>query len=385
MKFVLSGVETNNKGAELMFYAILQEIERKFPDSKVYVALDSVKQGLDYIKTSLKLSEKPVYYARKWFYKLRLNGVAYRLHIPVSPNLFQDRYALRGADYFIDGSGFAFSDQWDIPDSLIEQKTKLWEANYNEGAKLIFLPQALGPFAKDYSRKQLSAIGEYASIIMPREKQSYQYLKESGLVDMNKVHQFTDFTSLVNGIVPTRYDYLRNSICVIPNLRMVDKGAITMEGYIKLLSEIIKAAKVRGHNVFLLNHEGIGDEKLAYQLQKAVDGSIDVVTGLNALEVKGLISISYLVITSRFHGVASALNSCVPCLATSWSFKYSELFNDYNLDGCILPLDSFDKTMAMVLCLLDDTNNNKMRNHLKEQLPRIQNETREMWNLIWSL
>ena len=33
MKIVLWGVETNNKGAELMLYAILQEIERKFPDA----------------------------------------------------------------------------------------------------------------------------------------------------------------------------------------------------------------------------------------------------------------------------------------------------------------------------------------------------------------
>lgn len=35
MKVVLSGVETNNKGAELMLYAILQEIERRSPGSTI--------------------------------------------------------------------------------------------------------------------------------------------------------------------------------------------------------------------------------------------------------------------------------------------------------------------------------------------------------------
>ena len=30
MNFILSGIETKNKGAELMLYAILQEIEKKF-------------------------------------------------------------------------------------------------------------------------------------------------------------------------------------------------------------------------------------------------------------------------------------------------------------------------------------------------------------------
>lgn len=385
MKFVLSGVETNNKGAELMLYAILQEIERKYPDSKVYVGLDSVQQGLDYIHTSLELCEKPVYYTRKWFQRMHLYGIARRLHIHVPTKWFQDRYAIKGTDYFIDGSGFAFSDQWNIPEWLIEQKTKLWEANASVGAKLIFLPQALGPFTKEYSRRQLSVIAKYASVIMPREKQSYQYIQESGLVDMEKVWKFADFTSLVKGTVPSQYEYLRDSVCVIPNLRMIDKGAITMEGYVKLLSSIIKNAKAHGHNVFLLNHEGKGDEELAYKLKDALSGDIAVFTGLNALEVKGLISISYLVISSRFHGVASALNSCVPCLATSWSFKYAELFNDYKLDGCILPLDDPNLAISMIEKYLDPHVNESIRNHLIEQRPHIQQNTREMWDLIWNL
>ena len=37
MRIVLSGIETNNKGAELMLYAILQEIERKYPNAEVFV------------------------------------------------------------------------------------------------------------------------------------------------------------------------------------------------------------------------------------------------------------------------------------------------------------------------------------------------------------
>ena len=37
MKYVLNGVETNNKGAEIMLYAILQEIERRDKDAVVYL------------------------------------------------------------------------------------------------------------------------------------------------------------------------------------------------------------------------------------------------------------------------------------------------------------------------------------------------------------
>ena len=55
MKIVLSGVQTINKGAELMLYAILQEIERKWPDAEVFIPPMRIRQGLDYVQTSLDL------------------------------------------------------------------------------------------------------------------------------------------------------------------------------------------------------------------------------------------------------------------------------------------------------------------------------------------
>ena len=45
MRIVLNGVETNNKGAELMLYAILQEIERKFPDAEVFMPYLALRRG----------------------------------------------------------------------------------------------------------------------------------------------------------------------------------------------------------------------------------------------------------------------------------------------------------------------------------------------------
>ena len=61
MKIVLSGVETNNKGAELMLYAILQEIERKWPDADVYISQKRIKQGLNYVKSlDLRVALFPV-------------------------------------------------------------------------------------------------------------------------------------------------------------------------------------------------------------------------------------------------------------------------------------------------------------------------------------
>jgi len=380
MKIVLWGVETNNKGGELMLYAILQEIERKFPDAKVYLPYSRMKNDKGYIKT--KLDFKPTPHS-EFVYKKHLQGLFRKLHLPV--DVLNRTNIVKDADWFIDGSGFAFSDQWDIKDKRVKMWQDMLSPLHKRGCKIVFLPQAFGPLEKPNTKKTLALLSENANIIMPRERVSYEYLQESGIVDMQKVRVFTDFTSLVEGQFPKEYEHLRNGICVIPNIRMIDKGMISFDDYIRLLSVIISEGKKSGRPVYLLNHEGPKDGNLCLQCQKSVGSDVEAVTNLNALELKGLIASAYLVVTSRFHGLVSALNCCVPCLATSWSHKYEELYHDYSLNSYVLPLDDYDTAICQVRELLGKHENERIRKHLAMQVPEIKAQTREMWDCIWNL
>jgi colanic acid/amylovoran biosynthesis protein len=202
-------------------------------------------------------------------------------------------------------------------------------------------------------------------------------------MNMSKVALCTDFASLARGTFPFGYEHLHNGICLIPNMRMIDTGACSIENYLSLMSNIIETALHTGHPVYLLNHEDVKDEQLAIKCKAGIKQHIEVVTGLNALQVKGMIASAYLVVSSRFHGVASSLNSCVPCLATSWSHKYQELFRDYGLDSCVLPLDNITQAVEKVNEYLDEDNNKKIREHLSQQVPSIQKCTRQMWDMVW--
>lgn len=377
MKIVLTGVETNNKGAELMLYAILQEIERTHPDAQVYVEPESNSQGLNYIKSKVDLRYWPF---AKFINKTHINGIFSRLHLPL--NWIKDTRAVK-ADYLLDGSGFCFSDQCGMWGRKADWWERVLKRQYENGAKIVFLPQAFGPLEQDDTKNAIRVLNKYAALIMPRESVSYDYIEKSGLVDMQKVRIFTDFTSLVEGVFPIKYEQLRDGICVIPNMKMIDKGCISMEGYLELLSSIIDEGKKSGHPVYLLNHEGKKDERLASECRKRLNNSIEVVSNINALEVKGLIASAYMVVTSRFHGLASSLNSCVPSLATSWSHKYSELFKDYGLDDYVLPLDDIDAAVEMVKGLIDERTNVEVRNKLEEKKSAIQEQSRKMWKLVW--
>ena len=381
MKIVLSGVETNNKGAELMLYAILQEIERKYPDAIVYIPYSSVYQGLGYVSTSLNLTYTP--YSRLIF-KTHISGFFRRLHLPLE--WLYKANLVKHAEYFIDASGFHFSDH---KKNFTPLKVARWNCLLREyrgqGTKIIFLPQAFGPAVKKNTLNGLKCISKYADLIMARERVSYGYLEQSGVMDMNKVRLQTDFTSIVEGVFPEDYEHLKDGICIIPNLRMIDTGTISKDNYVGLISAIINSCKTSGHPIYLLNHEGKEDEQLANECKQRIGNGIEVVTGLNALEVKGIIASSYVVVTSRFHGLASALNSCIPCLATSWSHKYEELFNDYDLSDCILPLDNNDMAVEKVSIMLNKSNNEKIRHHLSTKVEEVKNQTKEMWRTVWSL
>ena len=80
---------------------------------------------------------------------------------------------------------------------------------------------------------------------------------------------------------------------------MIDKGTITLEAYLAIIENIADLCMASGHKVYMLNHEGADDAELGRICVERIGKGIELVTGLNALEVKGLISTSYLCITSR--------------------------------------------------------------------------------------
>ena len=379
MNFLLTGVETNNKGAELMLYAILQEIERKFPNSNIYIDKKNIRQGTEYINTRLHL-ETLDSMKRRVYEALRINSILRRLKLPIldtTPDIPK-------VDYLIDGSGLLFTDTM----SDIETEHS-WENVLkpikNNNSKIIFLPQGFGPMNENHTKRAVAMLFKYADLVCPREWVSYDYLKNSGVADMKKVKTYTDFTSLVEGIFPKQYEHLKGAVCVIPNMQMVRKGIATMEEYITYLYQVITEVEKQGKIVYLLNHEGKGDEELLTICKKEFHNSIESISGLNALETKGLISTAYLVITSRFHGVASALNSCVPCLATSWSHKYKCLFENYNLHDCVLSIKDKGDDFAKIQKYLKPDINENIRKHLVLQIPHIKAETRKMWVDVWNV
>jgi colanic acid/amylovoran biosynthesis protein len=293
-----------------------------------------------------------------------------------------DKYPMKDINLLFDASGFVFSDQHYKSDVTFTSLNNYYKTMKEQGTKIFFLPQAFGPFKTENGKKQAELLKKYADCVMAREEMSYTHLINAG-IDKKKILLYPDFTALVEGIFPAKFEYLKNGIAIIPNLRMIDKGAISKNDYIDMLIKTIVLCETAKKTVFFLNHEGRYDFKLCKDINNKLNKKLPIVSGLTALEIKGLISRCYFVFSSRFHGLVSTLSSGVPCLATSWSHKYEMLFKDYDMEECSFKLNDKDSFYQKLAQFLDVDFNNAMRDKLNIRAESIKDKIREMWEQVW--
>jgi len=383
MNILIDNVNTANKGAELMLYAVLQELERKQPNATVWLPLYGIPEGTSYIKTSMNCKQRKVTLAGKFLYKVKGDKILRKVfNIPYSYST--DSYPIKGLDLILDAGGYNFTDKFKKSKSFMSILYNKYKAMKKQKTNIIFLPQAFGPFETKNGKDQVKLLEEYADHIFAREEESYNNLINAG-VDRNKISLYPDFTCLAEGVFPSEYAHLKNGIAIIPNARMLDKSTISKGEYIEVLSKIITICRSTGRVIFLLSHEGEGDNILCRQINDKLHEKVPIVKNLSALKIKGLISQCYFVFSSRFHGLVSSLNSGVPCIATSWSHKYEMLFKDYNMDGWIFDFNNKEVSYQRLKELLNIDYNKRTKADLILKAESIKTASKIMWEHVWTI
>ncbi len=164
---------------------------------------------------------------------------------------------------------------------------------------------------------------------------------------------------------------------------MITHTNYDVSNYYKFLKIIIKALEREGKEIFLLNHEGNEDLYICKEINKKFNNKYTIVSNLNAKQIKGVIGASFFVISSRYHGLVSALNQGIPCLATSWNHKYEMLLEEYNQKDKILNLNKPEEIYPKIKHIIDS------HNHIKKILENCKERNiianQYMWNNIWKI
>jgi colanic acid/amylovoran biosynthesis protein len=128
----------------------------------------------------------------------------------------------------------------------------------------------------------------------------------------------------------------------------------------------------------------VEDLKICDTIRERSGLDIPVYSGLSASEAKAIIKSCYVVFSSRYHGVVSALNQNVPCMSSSWSHKYEELLIGYRMEG-FLTGKTTNETIHIFNKLLDRDYNKAIRIKLQELNTENYNATNKMWDQVFSI
>jgi colanic acid/amylovoran biosynthesis protein len=336
----IRGVGSHNKGAEMMLLTILQELNNESIKFSVMPKRNRCEYDF-YSRLGI--------YPKVWFkYKVfNLNYLGKFI-----PKKIRKLYGLvldDEIDVILDASGFSYSDQWgERPAKLMAESIRRWKKNRKS---IIFMPQSFGPFKNQKIRNYMKEIIEKSDLIYARDDFSLWSLTDI-IKNASNIKKSPDFTILFNGITPEYFDK-RYQICVIPNIRMIDKRHDSKD-YFLVLIRIIEYLQKKALTPFFLIH-GQEDISLVNEINNRLKIKIPIINEMDPRFIKGIIKECKGVIGSRFHALASALYYGVSTIGIGWSHKYRYLFEDFNFgEGLIEPTITDEKLYEILDNFLDE-------------------------------
>jgi len=364
----IKGIGLPNRGAELMLICVINEIKKEYPQAKFVLEAN----------TSYEERSKHQVYQK---FNTRFKGLDFGFVLEkIIPKTFFKKYGLildSEINIIIDASGFAYSDQWGalkaynrLARDIVKHK-KL-------GKKVILMPQAFGPFEDDVLKKYMARIVKNSDLIFARDDKSFEFLSE--LDPFNKLKIAPDFTNLIKGSVPKWFLPTDKDVCFITNSKIIEKGGSEQaNNYIPFMTKLIGFSQNSGMNPYILLHEGEKDLALAEEINNALDNPVKIYKTSDALEIKGIIGSSRICVSSRFHGLVSALSQGVPVIATGWSHKYRMLLSDYGCQNYIVDASEVDVKGKLEL-LFDKA----IYDSLKSEIISASTEQKKLSEAMWT-
>ncbi len=377
MKILIDQAGFINKGAELMFCSVVERLQKQYPNAQLAIQEREInKGGYDYCQYNNIKSMRYGFQAKLLLLLYKI-CIRFKLMSPNSSRLFIHSSEI---DVIIDAGGFRFGDQWKIT-AKGNKALKKYYKSFSNKCKLILLPQSFGPFTNKESIKSIKTMLKYANLIYSRETESTQHLKK--IAPQNDKIKFTrDFTLL------HKYDTFISEfmpkgkyVVIIPNKKMITHSILEDGVYLNFLCQIVEELHNSGENILLLNHEGAGDKHICQEINNLLNLQLPIVSDVQAMVVKNIIGNAKLLVSSRFHGVVSGIVQQVPTFCTSWSHKYNELVETYDLNNNLLNMNSIEDSIEKLKCALVTP---KQYITTKDTINREKDSIENMWSDIFS-
>lgn len=365
MKFVITGGNFNNKGAQAMTFIVCSELRKSFPDCEIVMA-DTCYTGdkpdnnllfsriQDCLSTRMILGGNlPEHLLARiiWFIKKIRNHTDLGLS-----NLYS---AFNNCDAIFDVSGYAVGSNMSYKVNFIY--IFLLKIAYKENIPLYIMPQSFGPlkfsgFVGKYIDRCYSKYLKKARIIFPREKEGLDMLVERYCLnnvvlsrDIVLQNRELEYSLILNN--PPEMDtnnYSREYVGIIPssNNYIFDNRDKIDKYYIDIINYLLN----EGEKVFIAYHSG-NDRLICKRLKSFFADNTNVVFDdheYEFYEFKNLTRNFKYMVSSRYHSIVLAYKESTPCIIFAWATKYHELANYFLQNNYILNMETISNSEIIV-------------------------------------
>lgn len=361
------GVSEHNKGAVLMLEAIRAEIKRAFPSARLAVPGTMSPTARRALNVMAVLPE-------------RGGGLRTRVR-RLLPRAIRQRLGFASVEdvsVLLDASGFGYGDFWG--ESKLERRLVNRLTGWRKSGRVaIMLPQALGPFDTGRMASLFGRAADLLDLIWVRDNVSLGHVQR--VVRKPHVRRAPDFTNLLHPPLPAEHADLEGASLIITNEKMITGDRASQRtAYLAFLRMVAETLQRSGRHPALVVHEGEKDRRLADELNALLDFPLRVVDLPSPLDTKAVIGAAELIISSRFHGLVSALAAGVPALACGWSHKYNELMSDYGVQDASVSIAEPDRWQEALDSFLLDSQSAAYRQRLSEHAKAQRALSRSMWD-----
>jgi len=280
----------------------------------------------------------------------------------------------------LDVSGYAYGDPWGMGPA--RDAVREFAAARRRGARIVLLPQALGPFSSPRLCRLFARLKELADAVYARDGVSYRHAVGCG-GRSDHVGWAPDITHLVPGRLPSTGGLAPRTAVLVPSSMILQGDPARAGQYLQLTRRVCHRLKEDGLSPVLLLHERKRDRELVGRVYEAMGCSLPVRYEADPVHLKGILGSAAVVFASRYHALVSALSQGVPAIAVGWAHKYDELFADYEIpDFCLTLQEDGQRVCGLIDLLADDDAREAVRHKLRARAEAQKRKVEKMWKEV---
>lgn len=397
LDILIVGGNLIGKGAEAMLLTVANALSSEWPHAHLHALINRPEDAQPLQALGLHPLVCPRHLTPGQLIKMSLTATGLihrRLHS--SDNLIAPWQAGR---FLIDISGFKSTDQ--IPTRHALRRWLEMKIAHRADARLLFLPQAWGPFERFGPRFFTRSMLRHADLLCARDQISYDHLTRLRCVDPDRCLLAPDIAFLFSPSTPDRarelladagqaasHETTQPLIAFTPNMRILERcpGRHEQNSYFAQLLDAIRFFR-REFNarILLIPHEDTvnkpNDPQLCRDLAERFpdDSHVAVLpASLSAADVKAVIGLADLLVASRYHSLIAALSLRVPAVVIGWSHKYDILMHEVTLDQWVADPVRRSETTTDTLDIIRNAwqQRDAIRQTLADRVPTLEQNAR---------